>query len=285
MKSSNFRDIEPLLKLLDDESEEIFSVIKQKLIEKGRDIIPFIHEFSEKSDEFLKNRIKLIIEEINSKSIKQQLENLIESSQDDIDLERGALLIAKYGYPNLELAQYSEILNHFANKLDSKLGSHDDPLEVISIINKYFFQELGFRGNKENYYDPENSYLNRVIDRRLGIPITLSTIYLLIAKRLNIPLYGIGMPSHFLLKYETLGLEVFLDPFNNGQLLSKSDCINFLIEAGRGFKEIYLEKNTNRQILTRMVRNLILIYQKQGQEVKIKTLGIFLETIELKGKI
>jgi regulator of sirC expression with transglutaminase-like and TPR domain len=125
------------------------------------------------------------------------------------------------------------------------------------------FEQFGFRGNEDNYYDPRNSFINDVIDRKLGIPITLSTVYLEIARRLNFPMAGVGMPGHFLVKYADPQEEFFLDPYNSGTILSADDCRSRITSHYRGtieFSDHMLARVTHRQILTRMLNNLKKIY-------------------------
>ena len=137
------------------------------------------------------------------------------------------------------------------------------PLKVIKTINKYLLKELGFKGNKDNYYDPDNSYLNQVIDKKTGIPITLSVIYLEIAKRLDFPMVGIGMPGHFLIRPEFENVGIFVDVFNQGEILFKEDCelkLKEIYQQPITLEEHFLTPVSNQQILGRMLTNLKYIY-------------------------
>ena len=102
--------------------------------------------------------------------------------------------------------------------------------DLLLIINHYLFDELGFTGNEENYYDPENSYLNRVMDQRTGNPINLCLLYMLLARRLRLPVAGIGLPGHFICRYQSTAAEIYLDPFNRGKFLTKADCVQYLAQ-------------------------------------------------------
>jgi regulator of sirC expression with transglutaminase-like and TPR domain len=163
---------------------------------------------------------------------------------------------------------YTEILNGFAAELDAKLSGRDDPGEILILVNDFFIKEKKFQGNKIDYYNPDNSYLNRILDSRMGIPISLCIVYLLIARRLNIPLVGIGMPSHFLLCYSVGSSEIFLDPFNGGQLLTREQCIASLEQTGYGYTPSYLEKVGNRYMIERVLRNLALAYTQMGETLR-----------------
>ena len=273
-------EIRSLIKLLDDESEEIAAAVRLKLLEKGVASLPFLEEASIDAPQLLKERIRSITEELATGQVRGQLEELAGATVPDVDLEKGVLLIARYGYPNHDLRWCTEMLEQFSHELDSKLDSHDDPIEILSIIANFFSVQKGFYGNTDDYYAPENSYINRVLETRTGLPISLCAIYLLVARRLNIPLDGIGMPGHFLLRYQVGEREIFLDPFRGAKLLSRSDCRDFLETTGHGFREEYLATVTNRQIIERMLRNLILAYRQRGEVQRLPSLQAFLNILD-----
>jgi regulator of sirC expression with transglutaminase-like and TPR domain len=272
-------EIRSLIKLLDDENDEIVATVKGRLLEKGIVSLPFLQEAGADASPLLRERIRSITEEMASVEARTQLERLVQHDASGIDLEAGSLAIARYGYPNENMNWCSEILDSFANELDSKLDSHDDPLDIISKVLNFLSLEKGFRGNTDDYYDPENSYLTRVLERRTGLPISLCAIYLLVAKRLNIPLSGVGMPGHFMLKYQVGEKEIFLDPFRGAKLLSRSDCRDFIETTGYGFREEYLSAISSRQILERMIRNLIVAYRQKGQMQRVPGLQGLLEVL------
>ncbi|MBT5708610.1 MAG: hypothetical protein HOI66_20025, partial [Verrucomicrobia bacterium] len=153
---------------------------------------------------------------------------------------------------------------------------------TFATINHYLFDELKFSGNEENYYDLQNSYLNRVIDRRLGIPITLSVVLLLISDRLDLPVTGIGMPGHFLCRYQTSREEFYIDVFNRGRLLSKAECIRFLNEGGSGFREDYLSPVSSRAIIIRICRNLVQIHRQNGDAEMEERIGRYVTALSRK---
>jgi regulator of sirC expression with transglutaminase-like and TPR domain len=142
-------------------------------------------------------------------------------------------------------------------------------------LNDTFFGEFGFRGNTENYFDARNSFLNDVIERRTGIPITLSVVYMEVARRIGLRIFGVGMPGHFLVKYQDEVEEILLDPFNGGRLLLEEDCFRMVLRMYQGgvvFRRSYLDAVSKKQILTRMLQNLKGIYTQSGAQHK--TLGV-----------
>jgi regulator of sirC expression with transglutaminase-like and TPR domain len=196
-----------------------------------------------------------------------------------MSLETGAFIIARYAYPTLDVAHYHEQLDTMAHEVRDRIGLRASGEETVNALNRYIFTEQGFKGNTKNYYEVENSYINCVIDRRVGIPISLSVVYLLIGQRLALPLLGIGMPGHFLVKYESDRYKIFIDCFNGGALLTEKNCARFLTEAGYGFDDKYLQKSPVRAILSRMVKNLLAIYAKMDEPVKTARLTKFIEIL------
>jgi regulator of sirC expression with transglutaminase-like and TPR domain len=182
-----------------------------------------------------------------------------------IPLAEAALIMACEEYPQLELGPYLDLLDEIGGATQRKLSPSESPLDTVEHINVILFDTYGFRGNNEDYYDPRNSFFNDVLDRRIGIPITLSTLYIEVSRRLNFPIVGVGMPGHFLVKYSDRREEFFLDPYNRGEILTREDCKSRLHERygdAVEFSDRLLARATNRQILWRMLNNLKDIYLK-----------------------
>jgi len=181
-----------------------------------------------------------------------------------IDLASAALTLARIEYPTLESHAYIRHLSSLAERVKRRLRDNAGARETIVMLNHVLFDEEGLRGNRDDYYDPRNSFLNDVLDRKLGIPITLSVIYMEVAHRIGFPLAGTAMPGHFLLKhYDAACGEIILDPYNHGRMLSMDECHSRLDEIYRGeveFKPEFLRPVTHREILTRMLNNLRQIY-------------------------
>jgi len=132
----------------------------------------------------------------------------------------------------------------------------------LTTVNNYVFDELGFSGDQESYYDPQNSYLNRVVDRRRGNPINLSLLYLLLARRLELPVAGIGLPGHFICRYQSTSEEIYIDPFHHGKFLTKADCIQYLVSGSHGLQDEFLAPVSTRRMLMRICSNLHQIYSQ-----------------------
>ncbi len=197
---------------------------------------------------------------------RQLLRDLIQQPEERIDLAEAALLIAAGEYPDLDRGKYIRRLDTMAETVRQRIGSTADPRQIIAEINQYLFQEEGFSGNSEDYYDPRNSFLNEVLERKTGIPITLSTVYLEIAWRLKFPLFGVGMPGHFLVKHPHC--KILIDPFAKGRIRTEEDCweqMKQLLGESVPVHKSYLEGVGKRQIVTRMLNNLRSIYLNTRQ--------------------
>lgn len=182
-------------------------------------------------------------------------------------LAEAALYIALEEYPSLEISAYLQRLDTMADEVSQHLPSNPYPLKVLQAINRYLFEDLGFKGNEQDYYDPRNSFLNEVLDRRTGIPITLSLVYLEIASRIGFPMTGINFPGHFLIRPEQDGMEIWIDPFHQGDILFPEDCQNRLeaiYQKSVPLRPEFFEVISPRQFLVRMLNNLKHIYLKQG---------------------
>ena len=187
-----------------------------------------------------------------------------------IPLAEAALAIAEEEYPGLPAPEYLDRLGALAEQVEAKLAGRTDAASKLRSLRGVLFAEGGFRGNADQYYDPRNSYLNEVLDRRLGIPITLSILYMEVASRVGLPVDGVAFPGHFLVKHVAGDREIFIDPYHGGELLSADDCAARYRAAspGRELDPRALDGVTPRQILSRMLHNLKKIYVETGDDVR-----------------
>ena len=189
---------------------------------------------------------------------------------DDVSLAEGALWIAAGEYPELAVTGYLDRLQEMADRLRARLRSDMPTAEKLFALNRYLFDELGFSGNSDNFYDPRNSYLNDVIERRLGIPITLAVVYIEVGRRIGIGLHGVSFPGHFLVKCSLRDGVVILDPYSHGVSLSVDELQQRLRAAGNAadvdeaLLAHLLSAASHKDILARMLRNLKGIYAKQS---------------------
>jgi regulator of sirC expression with transglutaminase-like and TPR domain len=190
---------------------------------------------------------------------------MVSRPSSQVDLASASLLIALDEFPDLDIRKYLQTIDLLARSIRPHLQfpPEEQPVMAIEVINRQLFEVEGFRGNHEHYYDPRNSYLNEVLDRKLGIPITLSVIYMEVGMRLGLKLEGVGMPGHFIVKTFHRGVDIFVDPFSKGEILLEQGCCEKLAQVhGEDFQfdRSYLNSVSRHQILTRMLTNLKLIY-------------------------
>jgi regulator of sirC expression with transglutaminase-like and TPR domain len=185
-----------------------------------------------------------------------------EVEDEKIDLTRAALVIARTEYPNFDIEAYAGRIDELGERVGARIADLRPP-HTIAALNHVLFEEAGLRGNSSDYYDPRNSFLNDVLDRGLGIPITLSVVYMEVARRIGFPLAGVGLPGHFLVKHYGDGPETLIDCFNHGDIVTAQDCQRRLDEIYSGelaLRAEFLRPISRRQILNRMLNNLKTVY-------------------------
>jgi regulator of sirC expression with transglutaminase-like and TPR domain len=199
-------------------------------------------------------------------SALERLNELVRGPDQDLDLAEAALLLATTEYPALDVPAYLAQLDELAARLSERLPHTADLEQRVVSLNEFLFEELGFSGNTDNYYDPRNNFLNEVLDRKLGIPITLCILYMEIGRRVGLELEGVSFPGHFLVKFATDEGDVVLDPFAGGVPLTEEELVDRL-EDTYGQHRIdnsalpqLLAAASKRDILVRMLRNLKVIY-------------------------
>jgi len=203
-------------------------------------------------------------------SARERFAQLVSGSEEELDLAEAALLIAQEEHPDLDVAAYLRRLDELAASVRARLPQAPEPADIVHNLNVRLFREEGLTGNESEYYDPRNSFLNEVLDRKRGIPITLSLVYLEVGRRLGLPLVGVGFPGHFLVKYRGADGDVVLDPFAGGATLTRDeleqklrgmygDANPFLAQISQ-----LLVPASKKEILVRMLRNLKGIYLQQN---------------------
>jgi regulator of sirC expression with transglutaminase-like and TPR domain len=193
---------------------------------------------------------------------------MLDRPEEEIDLAEAALLIAKNAYRDLDVPGYLARIGELAGKLSAQLPEHGRESARIVALNRFLFEDQGFAPSVENYYDPRNSYLNEVLERRVGIPLSLSILYIEVGRRIGLPLQGISFPGHFLVKCTLKEGVVIIDPYCGGITLSLQDLQKRLRETrggevSRAIVAAMLVAANKREILARMLRNLKAIYLDQ----------------------
>jgi regulator of sirC expression with transglutaminase-like and TPR domain len=250
-----------LLTLLADEDSSVYHTIRARILSYGLSAARWLQPSTLSSDPILRRRAIEIIQHLSRHAADNRFLAFCLTQGEELDMELGALLLAQTQYPDINIQAYQALFDNYAADLREQIGPGQSTEQIIAIINHYLFDELGYAGNEESYYDPDNSYLNRVVDQRTGNPISLCTIYLAVGRRLKLPVVGIGMPGHFLCRFQTATADaLFIDAFNRGKLLTRADCVKYLVHTRDGFKEAYIAPVSGRRTLLRMCSNLHQIY-------------------------
>lgn len=270
---SGANEIRALISLLGDDSAEIRDIARERLLHHGQEAADYLREACAADGEGkVRIQARHVLEQINVEDLLGSFHLISLLGEPHLDLEHGAVLLARFGYPELRTETCKQQLDELADRVRLRLPSRTPNDSTIRLLNHFLFYEEGFTGNSADYCNPDSSFINRVLEFRRGIPVSLSVIYLLIARRLNLPISGIGMPVHFICKFENGANSFYIDPFNQGQIMNRSDCVQFLRRAGYPFKESFLARASDRDILIRMARNLILVYTQNNASHKVAVL-------------
>lgn len=265
-----------LISLLGDGDPAIYQTVREKILSYGPTVVSWLQPYLLNSDPLLRRHAREIVDYFGRQNADTQFLAFCLRQGEDFDIEEGVLLLAQTQFPGINLSAYVALLDSFASDLRVQIDPDAEAEQILATINDYLFQQLGFYGNEENYYQPENSYINCVLDRRTGNPISLSLVYLFVARRLKLPMTGIGLPGHFICRYQTSKSELYIDAFNRGKLLSKADCIKYLLHTNHSLQEGHLAPVTSRRILLRICANLHQIYTQLEAREEISRLQRYL---------
>ncbi len=262
MKTLSIEEMRSLASLLDDSDPKNLDLVSRQILEIGEPILPYLEELDAHLGPEVSTRAKNLSRRVRFERLRQEFVRLAASPNPD--LEQGSWLVCRFGTPGFSPTPYTQWLDHVAAKI--REDRPPTPDAAFQKLNWLLFHHMGFAGNREDYYNPDNSYLHRVIETRRGIPLSLSVLYLLIARRLSLPVFGAGLPGRFMLGLRgAFGLRL-LDVFGGGRLLDAGEAQRLLLRNGYELKASHLEPATSRDMLLRMLRNLISIHQKTGDE-------------------
>lgn len=248
-----------LLVLLADEEERVVSAASEALLEAGADAVSHLEEASRSPDAHLRGRARLLLEALRWRSVEQEWVEYTALPDDDMDLEQGWLLLS-----HLTADMDRKALGTFMDAIAGMVRAHMASVGGLQALGEVLFENLGFRGGA--YENPEHHYVNSVLERRTGIPISLATLYVLIGRRLQLPVSGVAMPGHYLARYEGSEGPVFVDCYNRGHLYHYGTLSELLATQGPGFEEQFLAPCSPRFTLFRMLNNLEKVYTDLGDQ-------------------
>ncbi len=288
----NKQEINALISLLDDPDESVFQHVSMKFLSLGQEVIPVLEDAWEHSfDTLIQNRIENIIHQIQFDLVKDALREWSHPEQQN--LLEGALLIARYQYPDIDLAKIKKQIEQIKQDVWLELNENLTGLEKVKIINHILFDVHNFSGNTTNYHAPQNSYINNVLESKKGNPLLLSIIYTIIAQSLDIPIHGVNLPEHFILCYvdiEHMGVPskegnegsnvlFYINPFSKGAVFGQKEIDAFLKQLKLEPLVMFYEPCSNLEIIKRLLRNLISSYEKLGYPDKSEELKSLLDSL------
>ncbi len=277
----NDQEIKALISLLDDPDEFIYTEVRNKIMSLGDATIPFLEEYWENHpmNHESQERIEDLIQQIQFDTTYSNLENWV--NKENPDLLRGAILINQFQYPDMDPKAVVDLIDKIKRDIWLEITPNLTSFEIIKVINKVLFDTYGFSGNKKNYHSPHSSFLSNVTETKKGNPLSLAIIYLLVTQDLGLPIFGVNLPSHFVLCYldelntnihltemESEDVLIYINPFSKGTLFDKNEIDSFLEQLKIPKKEEFYSPCSNIDIIKRMVNNLIFSYEKLGYNDK-----------------
>jgi regulator of sirC expression with transglutaminase-like and TPR domain len=276
----NLTEVNSLIRLLDDPDPEIYNHVHDKLLSYGTEAITHLESaFEQAFDAIQQDRIAALVHEIQFGIVKNDLKLWHQGGA--FDLLQGILTINRYQYPDLDEQKIINQLEAIKRDIWIQMINEASPVEQVKLINHVFYHMHGFSGNTTNHQDPQNSYLSQVMETKKGNQILLAIIYSIIAQKLDIPVYGVNLPQHFILAYVDesqesefeSGILFYINAFNKGFIFGRRDVDMFLKQLNLNFDKQFYEPCSNTDIIKRVLRNLISSYEHLGSAEKVDELN------------
>ncbi len=274
------KELTALIKLLDEPNESIYSSIEDKIFSYGLYAVPFLENVWQNSfDNLINIRIEKIIHKINFKKTASEIKSWSENSEND--LLDGFILVSKYQYPNLEKEDILKKLGKIIRDAWIELNTELTGLEKIKVINHIIFKVHNFKGNKNDFYTSEDYFINNLLDSRIGNHLSLGILYLIIARRVDVPIFGVDLPKQFILTYLDNGNSFFyINPFNKGTAFTKNEVEEYIRQLNLEIKPSYFLPCENKRIIGRLLEGLFTSYNNDGYLEKAEEVKYLLDQID-----
>jgi regulator of sirC expression with transglutaminase-like and TPR domain len=280
MSTLTHGELNALVSLLDDSDREVKSHVRNRIISLGTEIIPFLERKWENTfNPEIQKEIEELVHDLQFSLLKNRLEDW--KNSEEHDLLTGLWIINTYQYPDLDFGKINADMHQIYFEVWTAFKNDLQPYEQIKIINSVLFNTLRFSANTKNFHSPGNSMLSTVLDTKRGNPISLCSIYLLVAKKLGLPIYGVNLPNLFVLTYKSEDTTFYINAFNKGLIFSRKDIFNYLDHLKIDPKDEFFEPCETKEIILRTLRNLAQSFEKLGEAEKfeeIKEMIAILET-------
>ncbi|MGM0944310.1 MAG: transglutaminase-like domain-containing protein [Bacteroidota bacterium] len=279
MSDLNTNELHALVSLLDDTDAEVRNHVRDKIFSLGTEIIPFLEESWEKSfNPEIQKEIETLVHELQFSLLRTRLENW--KNSEDRDLLTGLWIINTYQYPDLEFEKLNAEMHQIYFEVWTAFKNDLGPYDQIRIINNVLFNTLRFSANTKNFHSPSNSMLASVLDTKKGNPISLCAIYLLVAQKLGLPIYGVNLPNLFVLTYKSEDITFYINAFNKGLIFRRQDIYNYLEHLKIEPKDVFFEPTDSYQIILRSLRNLSHSFEKLGEVEKVEEIKAMIQILE-----
>ncbi len=276
------KELDSILYLMDDPDPFVYQSVENKLLELGENVIPLLDELKlDKKDPHEKEKVANAIQKITFSSVHADfVEAVSQGINNRKDLEKAVLILARIGTPTLRESEYIKKLDHFAEMIGSSIRYQIDESQKRVLFTRYIYEDLNFSGALDAHHSPKNCFINHVIDKRKGMPIALALVAIFVARRLNLPFFGVNMPIHFMLMFAGEKEELLLDPYDNGNIVSYEQCYYYLRKNRVEMKPEHLQIASNTDIIKRCIINLMRSYHLQENLDRVKDLQELLIAIE-----
>ena len=272
------KELKALVSLLDDDDQQIVTHVEGKILSIGKAVIPFLErEWESNLNPSVQSRIEELIHTLQYDLLRERLKKWYETKEHD--LLTGMWILATYQYPDLELEKLKQELEQIYYETWLEFRPDLYAFDQIKVINGVLFTKLKFGANTKNFHSPGNSMINVVIESRKGNPITLCVIYLLVAQKLKLPVYGVNLPNLFILTYKDDNHQFYINAFNRGLIFSKQDIENYINELHLVPQSSFFEACDSLEIIRRALRNLVMSFEKMGEHAKANEVKVLLVEI------
>jgi regulator of sirC expression with transglutaminase-like and TPR domain len=257
--------IKAMIHLLDDSDQEVVTMVEQQIRTLGPSIIPVLESEweTESLNPILQSKIENLIHDFQWQSVKTRLQVWKESG--GMDLLEGMWILATYRYPDYSFNDLKVEMDQLYYEVWPQMREDLHPMDQVKVLNSVIFEQLKFGPNSKNFHAANNSFINNVLSSKKGNPISLCVIYMWIAQKLGLPIYGVNLPNLFVLTYKLKGLQFYINVFNKGLIFNKVDIDNYIAQLNLTPNEIYYNPCSNLEIIRRVLRNLLMAYEKAGE--------------------
>jgi regulator of sirC expression with transglutaminase-like and TPR domain len=274
----NEKEIKALVSLLDDDDMSIVTHVEEKIISLGNLVIPYLEsEWENNFNPVIQKKIEELIHTLQFDNLKIRLKEWKQGGFTDII--EGMWLVATYQYPDLEISKLRTEIEAICRDAGKDMNMDSPPQDQVKYLNNIIFGKYRFSANTKNFHSPSNSLINIVLESKKGNPISLCTLYMSVAQSLGMPVFGVNLPNLFILTYKTAEMQFYINAFNRGIIFSRADLENYVSHLNINPIDIFFEPCNNLDIIKRVLRNLIVSYEKIGDYNRVEEIKVLLNSV------